>query len=104
MFNPALVLPMEPTITIDVTPNRSLPFIRTLETYAGSLQTVMLIILGICLLLGIGAWIVGRVTSSPNMQRVTGTVIVTCLVAAALTGSAFTGVMWATGISIFDAA
>lgn len=84
-----------------IRPNENLPFMATLTDIAGGVQMTILVILGICLLLGIGAWIIGRVTSSPNMQRVTGTVVVTCLVAGALAGGAFAGIAWATGVNIF---
>jgi hypothetical protein len=41
------------------------------------------------------AWIIGRVSASSNMQRVTGTIVITCIVAAAAVGAAFDLITWA---------
>jgi cation transporter-like permease len=86
-----------PTIPARNAQGITIPFLNELVDILYGLQTMMLVIIGICVLLGVGAWIIGRVTNSPNMQRVTGTIVVTCMAGALVVGAAVALVNWAAG-------
>jgi glucan phosphoethanolaminetransferase (alkaline phosphatase superfamily) len=77
-------------------------FTETLVGIAEGLQAVILIVCGIALLVAIATWALGRAFNSQTMQRVTAPALITCAIAAVLTGSAWGIIRWGSGINIMN--
>ena len=65
------------------------PFMTQLQEWAGGIQAVSLIVLGILFVVAIVAWIAGKASASQQMQRVSVGALIVCAIGAALTGAAF---------------
>lgn len=65
------------------------PFMDQLRVWAGGIQAVSLIILGILFVVAIVAWIAGKASASQQVQKVSVGALVVCAVGAALAGAAF---------------
>ncbi len=65
------------------------PFMAQLQEWAGGIQAVSLIVLGILFVVAIVAWIAGKASASQQMQRVSVGALIVCAIGAALTGAAF---------------
>ncbi|PFG43789.1 hypothetical protein ATJ88_2499 [Isoptericola jiangsuensis] len=65
------------------------PFMTQLQEWAGGIQAVCLIVLGILFVVAIVAWIAGKASASQQMQRVSVGALIVCAIGAALTGAAF---------------
>ncbi|MCK0116978.1 hypothetical protein MWU57_08010 [Isoptericola sp. S6320L] len=65
------------------------PFMAQLQEWAGGIQAVCLIVLGILFVVAIVAWIAGKASASQQVQRVSVGALIVCAIGAALTGAAF---------------
>jgi|GEM_PF-2536552 len=76
------------------------PFMAQLREWAGGIQAVSLIILGILFVVAVVAWIAGKASASQQVQKVSVGALIVCGIGAALTGAAFGITGWAAGFDL----
>lgn len=76
------------------------PWMSQLQEWAGGIQATCLIIVGILTVVGIVMWIVGRVSGSQQVQKVSGAIMLWALVAAVAIAVVFAAMVWATGFRL----
>lgn len=84
-----------------VTPKNDAPFLQPLRDLVGNVVTACLILAVLALLVGVVAFIFGRVSGSSRAQEVTLTVAVWVLIGAMIIGCASAAVAWAAGWNLF---
>lgn len=76
------------------------PWMSQLQEWAGGIQATCLIIVGVLAVVGVGMWIAGRLSSSQQVQKVSGIIIFWALVAAVAIAVVFGAMVWATGFRL----
>lgn len=76
------------------------PWMAQLQEWAGGIQATCLIIVGILTVVGVVMWIVGRVTASQQVQKVSGVIMLWALIAAVAISVVFAAMVWATGFRL----
>jgi hypothetical protein len=76
------------------------PWMAQLQEWAGGLQATFLILVGIFVVVGVGMWVAGRLSSSQQVQKVSATVVLIAFVAAIVIAAAFAMLVWATGFNM----
>lgn len=76
------------------------PWMAQLQQWAGGIQATCLIVLGICGVAGVVLFIVGRMSSSQQVQKVTASILFWVIIAAIIIGAIFAIIVWATGFDM----
>jgi hypothetical protein len=76
------------------------PWMAQLQEWAGGIQATCLILVGILAVVGVAVWIAGRLSSSQQMQKVSGLIVLWALVGAICIAVIFAAMVWATGFRL----
>jgi hypothetical protein len=76
------------------------PWTAQLQEWAGGLQFTCLLLVGILTILGVTMFIAGRLSTSQQMQKVSGTIIFWAFVAGVAIAVIFAALVWATGFDL----
>jgi heme/copper-type cytochrome/quinol oxidase subunit 2 len=76
------------------------PWMAQLQEWAGGIQATCLIVVGILAVVGVGMWVAGRLSSSQQMQKVSGLIVLWALIGAIVISVIFAAMVWATGFRL----
>jgi hypothetical protein len=76
------------------------PFMTKLQEWAGGIQAICLLLIGMAFVMAAVVWVMGRVFGNHHAQRISAAVFIWCAVAAAVAGAGFGITVYFAGLDL----
>jgi hypothetical protein len=76
------------------------PFMAQLQEWAGGIQAVCLILIGVAFVMAAVVWVMGRVFGNHHAQRISAAVFIWCAIAAAVAGAGMAITVYFAGLNL----